>query len=265
MSINDADLSSPLAPQRRAEILSQLGVSGSVRVADLVARFGVSDMTIRRDILALAAEGLLTRVHGGAIPAVSSAHEPAFAAKTDLRAASKRAIALEAASLVKGGESVAIASGTTCYQVARELLSLPDLTVVTNSIPVATLYSDNPREDRTLLVTGGQRTTSAALAGPLADAMIDGLHVDWLFIGIHGIRDGLLTTPNVLEAQTTRALIRSAGQVVLVADSSKWNTQGLTTLAKIEAVDILITDSDLSEADIAEADEQVAELRVVTG
>jgi DeoR/GlpR family transcriptional regulator of sugar metabolism len=158
---------------------------------------------------------------------------------------------------------VAIASGTTCFRLARALLALEDLTVVTNSIPVAALYSDNPRESRTLLLTGGQRTPSAALAGPLADSTIAGLHVDWLFIGVHGIREGVLTTPNVLEAETTRALIRTANQVVLVADSSKWTTQGLTTVAQLDAVDILITDSRLPEADAAAARDQVAELRLV--
>ncbi|MDR1427492.1 MAG: DeoR/GlpR family DNA-binding transcription regulator, partial [Bifidobacteriaceae bacterium] len=172
--MNDGDQSAPLAPQRRSEILTQVESSGSVRVSDLVLRFGVSDMTIRRDISALATEGLITRVHGGAIPVTHSAHEPAFAAKAGLQSAAKRAIAREAVSLVSEGESVALASGSTCHQVARELLGIRDLTVVTNSVPAAALFSENPREDRTLLVTGGERTPSAALAGPIADATITG-------------------------------------------------------------------------------------------
>ncbi|HEY6794722.1 MAG TPA: DeoR/GlpR family DNA-binding transcription regulator [Kineosporiaceae bacterium] len=236
-----------LARQRQERILEEVQLTGGVRVSDLVDLLGVSDMTIRRDIAILARKGLVARVHGGAT-AVSdrSADEPGFAVKSALQTVEKESIASAAAALVHPGDCVAISAGTTTFAVARQLRSVPHLTVVTNSIPAADLLHSSAREDLTVVLTGGVRTPSDALVGPVAVAALRSLHVDWLFLGVHGIDERAgLTSPNLEEAETNRALIASARQIVVTTDSTKWGVVGLSSMARLDDVDIVVTDDAL--------------------
>ncbi|WP_337060174.1 DeoR/GlpR family DNA-binding transcription regulator [Kineococcus sp. G2] len=237
-----------LARSRQEAILDAVRRRGSVRVADLVDQLGVSDMTVRRDIAELSRRGLVDRVHGGAA-APGSSTEPGFAAKSTVQTAQKRAIAALAASLVEPGASVALSAGTTTVEVARQLRDVPGLTVVTNSPPAAELLHDPARGDRTVVLTGGIRTPSDALVGPVAVRSLQDLHVDHLFLGVHGLhaRAGL-TTPNLVEGETDRALVAAASSVVVVADATKWGVVGLTTIAALEEVDVLVSDDGLPAA-----------------
>lgn len=236
-----------LARQRQERILEQIQLTGGARVSDLVELLGVSDMTVRRDIAALARKGLVARVHGGATALSGrSADEPGFAAKSELQTDAKAAIAAAAAALVQPGDCVAISAGTTTYAVARELRTVPDLTVVTNSVPAAELLHSTTRDDLTVVLTGGVRTPSDALVGPVAVGALRSLHVDSLFLGVHGIDERAgLTTPNLEEAETNRALIACARQVVVTADSTKWGVVGLSSMARLENVDVVVTDDGL--------------------
>jgi DeoR/GlpR family transcriptional regulator of sugar metabolism len=235
-----------LARQRQEVILDAVRSTGGVRVSELVDRLGVSDMTVRRDIEVLAQRGLVTRVHGGATAAGSSVDEPGFAAKSALRTAAKQAIAVAAAALVEPGASVALSAGTTTHAVASALLGIPRLTVVTNSLRVAEVLHAASRDDLTVVLTGGERTPSDALVGPVAVATLRGLHVDWLLMGVHGMdADAGFTTPNLVEAETNRALVASARQVAVVADNSKWGVVGLSTIAALDEVDVVVSDDGL--------------------
>jgi DeoR/GlpR family transcriptional regulator of sugar metabolism len=238
---------SMLARQRQERILEQIELSGGARVSDLVELLGVSDMTVRRDIAALARKGLVARVHGGATALSGrSAEEPGFAAKSGLQTDQKAAIAAAAAALVHAGDCVAISAGTTTFEVARELRLVPDLAVVTNSVPAAELLHSMARDDLTVVLTGGVRTPSDALVGPVAVGALRSLHVDSLFLGVHGIDERAgLTTPNLEEAETNRALIASARQVVVTVDSSKWGVVGLSSMARLDNVDVVVTDDGL--------------------
>ncbi|MCP3753699.1 DeoR/GlpR family DNA-binding transcription regulator [Streptomyces sp. TBY4] len=263
-----AEQAAQLAHQRRALILDAVRREGAVRVADLVGQLGVSDMTVRRDLDALARRGLVEKVHGGAVaPAGASGHEPGFEAKSDLEGAAKAAIADTAATLVEPGSVVAVSGGTTAHAVAARLLGIPRLTIVTNSLPVAELVWAEGRAREagapTLLLTGGSPTPSAALVGPLADLAIGSLHVDLLFLGAHGVAQGAgLTTPNLMEAQTNRALVASARRVAVVADHSKWGVVGLSGFAALDQADWFVTDSGLPAAARTALAEEVGELLV---
>jgi DeoR/GlpR family transcriptional regulator of sugar metabolism len=254
-----------LAHQRQEVILDTVRTHGGVRVADLVERLGVSEMTVRRDIGELSRRGLVARVHGGAAAVGRSSEEPGFAAKSSLRPAAKRAIARAAAELVPDGASVALSAGTTTAEVARELRDVSGLTVVTNSPRVADLLHDPADHSRTVILSGGTRTPSDALVGPVARAGLRGLHVDLLFLGVHGL-DAVagLSTPNLSEADTNRALMDCAGQVVVVADASKWGVVGLTSFADLGSVDVLVTDDALDPSVRPVVSEVVGEL-VVAG
>jgi DeoR/GlpR family transcriptional regulator of sugar metabolism len=236
-----------LARQRQERILEEVRERGGARVSDLVELLGVSDMTIRRDIEALAARGLVEKVHGGATATTErTADEPGFEAKSFRAQPEKEAIAAAAARLVRPGTAIGVTAGTTTWALARYLREVPELTVVTNSIPVAEVMRHNGRTDPNVVLTGGLRTPSDALVGPVADAAIRSLHVDLLFMGVHGMdeRSGF-TTPNLMEAETNRAFVRSARRLAVVADHTKWGVVGLSTMASLRDADILVTDDRL--------------------
>ncbi len=236
-----------LARQRQERILEIVRADGAARVSVLIDLLGVSDMTVRRDLEVLASRGLVARVHGGATEvAPRSTYEPGFTVKSALQSEEKAAIARAAAALVEPSSAVAISAGTTTFALARELLSVPELTVVTNSVPVAQLFHESPRKDVTLVLTGGVRTPSDALVGPVSVAALHTLHTDWCFLGVHGMdaRAGL-TTPNLAEAETDRALVTCARRLVVLADSTKWNVVGLSTIAGLDEVDVLVSDEGL--------------------
>ncbi len=234
-----------LANQRRAVILAMVEESGAVRVSDLVEQLGVSDMTVRRDIERLDGDGLLARVHGGALALIPRAtDEPGFSAKSLLMTAEKHAIALAAARLVEPGATIGISAGTTTYEFARAIRNLPHLTVVTNSVPVAQLLHESGAGGHVVVLTGGVRTPSDALVGPVAVSALQGLHVDRLFLGAHGIdRSAGLTTPNLVEAETNQALVRASRSVCVLADHTKFGIIGLSTFMPLRDVDTLITDA----------------------
>lgn len=243
---------STLARQRQQEILERIRRDGGVRVSELVDSLGVSDMTVRRDISHLADRGLVVRVHGGATlaDAPHSSFEPHFDTKLGEQRAEKLAIARVAARLVEPGASVALSGGTTTLAVAEELSRVADLTVVTNSLPVAEALHDPDRRDRTVVLTGGTRTRSDALVGPVAAAALRDLHVDLLFLGVHGFSERTgCTSPNMVEAATNQALIASAGKTVVVADHSKLRLVGLSRILPLDEVDVLVSDAGISHED----------------
>lgn len=236
-----------LAQQRQDRILAELRRNGAVRVADLMDLLAVSDMTIRRDLEQLATDGLARKVHGGAVLTGHVAFEPGFAAKSLLAPAVKEAIAARAAQLIEPGAAIGLTAGTTTWAMARHLVAIAGLTVVTNSTTVSDAITELDAGNRvTVILTGGVRTPSAALVGPIADRTIAGMHVDRLFLGVHGMdpRAGF-TTPNLAEATTNRVFVDSAREVVVLADSSKWGIVGLADIAPLDRASILVTDDDL--------------------
>src|SRR6478735_7810486 len=254
-----------LAQLRQARILEELHRTGGVRVSNLTEMLGVSDMTIRRDLELMARKGLLSKVHGGATAIdTASALEPGFEAKSGRETAEKEAIAAHAASLVKPGMAVAITAGTTTWTLAAHLSAVSNLTVVTNSLKVAEVLYNQGRRDLTVVLTGGIRTPSDGLVGPIAVHAIRSLHVDLVIMGVHGIDERAgLTTPNLLEADTNRALVESARRLVVVADHTKWGVVGLAQIAPLRAVTTLLTDDRLDAHAAEVLFEQVPEVIII--
>jgi DeoR/GlpR family transcriptional regulator of sugar metabolism len=236
-----------LAGQRQQLIVEEVRRRGAVRVSELTALLRVSDMTVRRDLDVLATSGLVEKVHGGATaPGRPSVHEPGFEAKSHRQLDEKEAIARAAATLVAPGRAIGLTAGTTTWRLAHHLRDVPDLTVVTNSIRVADVLDRDPRPDRNVLLTGGVRTPSDALVGPVAVTTLQALHIDVLFLGVHGMDDEAgFTTPNLLEAETNQAFVTAAERLVVVADSTKWGVRGLCRIARLEDAEVLVTDAGL--------------------
>lgn len=228
--------------------MQEVRLRGAARVADLADLLDVSDMTVRRDLDALDAAGLVVKVHGGATaPTEHTSDEPGFDAKSLRNTAEKAAIATAAADLVRPGSSIGLTAGTTTWRMAAEVVDIADLTVVTNSVRVAEVFHAHPRSDRTMILIGGVRTPSDALVGPISVAALATIHVDTLFSGVHGMSERAgFSTPNMLEAETNRAFFDASGERVVLADHTKWGVTGLSSFAGLEGADTVITDDAVS-------------------
>ena len=239
---------SMLPAQRQDRILAEVERSGGARIVQLAELLGVSDMTVRRDIDALAARGLVKKVYGGAtVPQQGTSDEPGFEAKSWREPAAKELIAASAAALVQPKATIAVSAGTTTYALAVHLARIPALTVVTNSVRVADYLFVNGDSTQTVLLTGGVRTPSDALVGPIAVQTISDLHVDCLLMGVHGMDPvSGFTTPNLMEAEMNRAMVASAGRLVVLADHTKWGVIGLSAMAALTDASILVSDSGLT-------------------
>ncbi len=237
-----------------------------MRVAELAQFLNVSDMTIRRDLEALASQGLLDKVHGGATtPAASlSTNEPGFEAKWVQQHREKEAIATAAAEYAEPGMAVGLSAGTTTWALAQQLRERADLTVVTNSMQVAQVFQRGTESPQTVIVTGGVRTPSDALVGPVAILALRQMHLDILFLGVHGMTERAgFTTPNLLEADVDRAFVAASNRLVVVADHTKWGQVGLSSIARLEEADVLVTDAGLDRGAATTLSDLVGELRIV--
>jgi DeoR/GlpR family transcriptional regulator of sugar metabolism len=204
-------------------------------------------------------------VHGGAtLHAERSTDEPGFTVKLSRQRAEKESIAARAARLVEPGAAVAISAGTTTYALTQHLLEVPRLTVVTNSVRVGDLLHSSGRGDTTVLLTGGVRTPSDALVGPLAITALGSLHTDLVFLGSHGMEAKTgFTSPNLLEAETNRALVACGRRLVVLADSSKWGVTGLSSFAALDDAEVLVSDTGLGAEARRVLGEHVRELVLV--
>lgn len=241
-----------LATGRRSRIVEELRANGTARVSELAVLLSVSEMTIRRDVEALEETGLLEKVHGGAqLPGGARAEEPGFDTKLVRDESEKNAIAQEAAALVSSGSAIGLGAGTTTWTLAKHLWRVPDLTVVTNSPRIADVFhrrkAQDPVHGATVILTGGERTLSDALVGPIAISALGQLHLDLLFLGAHGVDEKAgFTTPNLLEAETNRAFSAQAQLTAVLADHTKWGKVGMSTILPLSEADVFVSDDGLA-------------------
>lgn len=226
--------------QRRTAILEILSRDGFISVPALTRELGYSQATIRRDLAQLGKLGRLRRTYGGAMSAGTG--ETPYREKLQEAAGAKARIARVAASLVEPGMAIGFTGGTTTLYVARALEGHPDLTVVTNALTIATELS--PSGIRVIVTGGESRGTTFELVGPLAEPVLQHIHLDLVFVGVDGISvDGGLTTHHSVEAQTNRALIQRAKRAVVVADSRKLGRRTFAQITPIERIHTVITDA----------------------
>jgi DeoR family transcriptional regulator of aga operon len=227
--------------ERLEAILDELSEGGAVDVGALSERLGASPATIRRDLALLDGQHLLTRTHGGAV-AHGVAYELPLRYKAGRHEEEKRRIAAAAAARVGEGMAIGLTGGTTTTEVARALVEVDRLTVVTNALNIASELAI--RRNLKLVVTGGwARSESYELVGPIADATLDGLHLDVACVGVDGVSAAAgLTTHHDIEAHTNRTLMEHARRVIVVADGSKVGKAAFARICPLEMVGELITD-----------------------
>lgn len=243
-----------LAAERHERVLAALRRDGAVKVVDLAESLQVSEMTIRRDLDSLDEQQVLRKVHGGAVLRGGRGIEPLSTAKAERQHAEKVAIGRAAVDAVEDEMTIAISAGTTTLELARGLRGRTAITVVTNSISIFRELTDPVHDEAepgpTVYLTGGARTRSDALVGPIANAALDAFRVDAVFLGVHGIDlHAGLTTPNMAEAETNRRLIATGRDLFVLADHTKYREIGTNVIAPLTAIDTLITDDGLDAAD----------------
>jgi DeoR family transcriptional regulator of aga operon len=242
--------------QRHAAILQRLREAGSASVEELCAELGVSVHTIRRDLEDLHLRGVLRRVHGGAAQLEPFFYEPfradrSFQEQIESYVDEKRRIAKAAAEMVNEGDVVAMTAGTTTTETIRCLPMNRGLTVVTNTVNVAMELCK--RKDIEVFVTGGNlRGTWFSLVGPTAIESISKVFIDTLFLGVNGIDASRgLTCINHDEAEINKVMVHQARRKIVVADSSKFGEVAKWLIAPIAAVDVIVTDTGVTEEKIA--------------
>jgi DeoR/GlpR family transcriptional regulator of sugar metabolism len=237
-----------LPSQRRQAVLRRLTAVGEVGFAELAEEFGVSEMTIRRDVETLEGEGLARRVRGGAISVTSRSYEPPFGVRATTAAEAKAAIGVAAARLVNDGDTIIIDVGTTTLELAKALHGRQGITVVTAALPVALELGNEPAIR--VVVTGGQvRAGELSLTGGMAEDAFTTMNCDVAFIGVAGVCVGPgLTEYNPDDARVKRAAIGAARRTIVLADESKLGKIAFATVAPLSSVDAMVTDAPAGHA-----------------
>lgn len=242
-------MSKSLIPaQRREQIQDYLTTHKIVRTVDLCNLLDASEATVRRDLEWLEQEGILERTHGGAALSQRMVFEPEYQHRVQLHPEEKRSIGLLAASLIEPGDIVFINSGTTTTQVIQHIPSNSEITVFTNNLN-ATLEMVAPGYQY-YLVGGEYQSRSRSLSGRFAIENLKQVYANKAILGVDGfsLKHGC-TVPTLSEAEVVRQMIeRTLGQIILVADHSKWGVVSNFPVATINEIDILVTDEQLDKA-----------------
>ncbi len=241
------------APERRRHIAERVRTTGRVEAAALARELDVTPETIRKDLVALERDGLLERVHGGAIARHGRPLEPALVERTE-QAAEKDRIARAAVEQLGAARSLFVEAGTTTERAAALLPDDRELVVVTNTPALALALADRP--EITLLAVGGRiRAPTLAAVDDWALSALQGLHVDVALLGTNGLSvAGGLTTPDLAEAAVKRLALGVGARTLLLADHTKAGRASLCRYGELADVDLLITDDGLGDDARAELD-----------
>lgn len=239
---------SPKRSRRMAGVLDAVAERGEVSLANLADLFETSPATMRRDLTVLAEQGLIVRTHGGAKVNGSLAEMPVALRDTRFQEAKRRIARAAAGRIPRERHAVAMSGGTTTAGVARELANHADLTIVTNSLSIASLVALHPRLK--VVMTGGiLRPQSLELVGVLAEGTFTAVNVGTAVLGADGISaDAGVTTHDETEARTNHAMVAKAQRTVVVADGSKVGRAALAKMADLSEIDLLITDDSADPA-----------------
>lgn len=228
---------------------------GSIQVSDLVNQLNVSSVTIRKDLTELEKQDKLYRSHGKAILINPYINNRAVSEKEKLATEEKRAIGRVAAQLINTDDSIIIASGSTVHALARSIVPLHRLTVVSASLPVSEILSQNESVD--IIQLGGMlRHSSLSVVGQYSEMILKDCSFSKLYMGVDGIDfDYGITTTDLREAELNQKMMQAAQKTIVLADSSKFGRRGFAKIANMEDVDIIITDAGIAPKDVSAIEE----------
>jgi len=235
--------------QRRQEILNLIREDGHAKVQKLSKIFRVSEVTIRQDLEVLEEKGFILREHGGALlKDVGSFASTGTLINENKMKEEKKELARKALELIQEGDSIILDSGSTTTELAKLMTGFKELNVITNALNIALILGGNPGIN--LIVSGGEfKAPTLSLTGDMAAATFKGIHVDKCFLATAGISEDMqLTYPSLSDLVVKSAMIRAAGKVYLLADSSKIGFSSFASLGRLSLIDTLITDSKITQA-----------------
>ena len=247
-----------LSPERENMILQALS-EGIQTITELSSKLHVSEATVRRDLQSLELQGKAKRVHGGAIRTKFPRIEPLFTEKAGFQTAEKQAIVDKALDFIADDDTIYLDGGSTVLGLAKKLTGKQNLTIVTNSLMAAAELMESGHK---LIIVGGEfRPLSRTIVGPLTARLIEPLAIDKAFLGTIGfsVEAGISTTAPS-EAFTKELVMRKAAKVIVLADSSKIGTPSLVTSGSINDIDVLITDSGISDKAVKELQKKKIEV-----
>ena len=239
-----------LANQRRDKILELIREDGQAKVLNLAKIFKVTEVTIRQDLERLEIEGHIVREHGGAYLKDIDHNVRNLSLKNQENLAEKIIIARKAVGFIHDGDTIILDSGSTTTEIAKQISNYKNLTVITNAINISLILG--AQTGINLIVTGGEfKAPTLSLTGQKAADFFQNLHVDKLFLATAGIalKSGL-TYPGISDICVKRAMIESANEIYLVADSTKIGKNSFASLGALSLIDYLITDSKIKQEDI---------------
>lgn len=239
--------------ERIARILKKLEEDNKVEINDLCQEFGVSEVTIRKDLQTLADQKLITRVRGGAIaiPSMASIDKPIISniqSRQLVKQKEKETIGKLAASLIADNDIIILDAGTTTLELAKNLDKFSNLTIITNSINIALELTTRYKRFNVIMIGGQINKDSLSLVGPVAISTLKKFYCDKLFLGVDSfnIENGL-STLSLEGAAINQAMISIAKKTIAVFDSSKINKRGFTNIAPVTAIDTVVTDKNIPE------------------
>ncbi len=233
--------------ERHKYIKEQMAKNGFIRVQDIADQLGVTGATIRKDLRILESQNVLYRTHGSASPVKPHVMDISITEKQTQNISPKRMIALAAQNTIKPDDAIILASGSTVTAFAEILQPMGSLNVVTPSLGIAVLL--NEKENIKVIVLGGEMyKNSLSVRGVYAEQGLSNVSCSKLFIGCDGIDfESGITCATIQEARLTKAMMKAASKTVVLADSSKFGRRGFGKIGEIEDIDIIITDSGISD------------------
>jgi DeoR family transcriptional regulator, aga operon transcriptional repressor len=228
--------------ERQRELTRLVGRTGRLSIAQICAQFNISEATARRDLDALSEQGLIRRVHGGAILVNSATVEEPVLRRSQEQEHEKESIGRAAAALVQDEETIFLGSGTTVLQVAHNLVTR-NITVITNSLPVINLMSE--RQNITLIALGGMlRASELSFIGHITEQAVSEVRADKVIIGIRAISlDQGLTNDYLPETLTDRVILHAGREIIIVADHTKCGVVSTAFVAPLTLMNTLVTDN----------------------
>jgi DeoR family transcriptional regulator of aga operon len=248
--------------ERIRRIMELLEKENRVLITDLCKTFDTTSVTIRKDLDLLESEGLLKRTHGGAILFKPLFHGLALNEKEKLHAEEKERIANEAVKMISPGEVIILDSGSTTTQLAKKIKELKGIKVITNAVNIALELANSELD---IILTGGtlQKNTST-LIGSLAEEVLRKISADKLFHGVDGIDYEIgLTTPDIVEANTSQVMMQRASENILLVDSSKFGRRSLGVICRVKEIDKIITTKKMDKLEIKKLNDMGVEVIIV--
>ena len=234
-----------LVEERRSRLLEHVRSHGFASLIDLRDQLQVSESTIRRDLDFLEESGVAQRTHGGVFYTGPSPKLNHFDQRQGMNWERKRRIGAAAARLIEDNDTVLLDGGSTTYELAQRLVGRP-LAVVTNSLPVANLFTSTDQADL-IFIGGNIHARTGVSLGPYANQMLAALNVRRAVISTAGISERGCYNSNLLLVETERAMMRSAEEVIVVADSTKFGHTSLALSCALDEFDVLVTDDGITD------------------